>query len=143
MALDPRGTLHSPSQMQRMEADFVVVGAGYAGLTAALRLTQAKPAASVIVLEARDRVGGRVWTQRLDDGTWLDLGGTWFGPGQDHSYRLAQEMGVATYPTYHQGDSLTVLSDGTVIRKPESFPLSDLCPAAAALLVLDKFEAMS
>jgi monoamine oxidase len=52
-------------------------------------------------------------------------------------------MGVDTYPTYHKGDSLVVLPDGTVVRKPESFPLSELCSAAAALLVLDEFESMS
>ncbi len=133
----------APARQQRLEADFVIVGAGYAGLTAALRLTQAKPSASVAVLEARHRVGGRVYTKTLGDGTWLDFGGTWFGPGQDHSYRLAKEMGVATYPTYDQGDSLAVLPDGTVVRKPESFPLGDLFPGAAALLVLDEFESMS
>jgi monoamine oxidase len=44
----------------------------------------------VVVLEARDRVGGRVRTETLADGTWLDLGGTWFGPGQDFSYALAR-----------------------------------------------------
>jgi monoamine oxidase len=65
----------------RMETDFVVVGAGFAGLTAALRLSQATPPASAVVLEARlDRVGGRVWTETLEDRTWSDLGGTWFGP---------------------------------------------------------------
>jgi monoamine oxidase len=65
--------------MQARETDVVVVGAGYAGLTAALRLTQA--GRSVVVLEARDRVGGRVYTETLPDGTWLDFGGTWIGPG--------------------------------------------------------------
>lgn len=136
--------LNSSSQMQRLEADCVVVGAGYAGLTAALRLTQAKQPASVIVLEARpDRVGGRVWTETLDDGTWLDLGGTWFGPGQDYAYRLAQEMGVETYPTYNQGDSLMVLAGGKIVRKPESFPLSLLFPAAAGLEVVEELEEMS
>jgi monoamine oxidase len=86
------------------EADVCVVGAGYAGLTAALRLTQA--GASVVVLEARDRVGGRVWTERLADGTALDRGGAWLGPGQDRLYALAAEMGVATYATFTDGDHL-------------------------------------
>jgi monoamine oxidase len=134
--------LNSPSQMPQLEADVVVVGAGYAGLTAALRLTQAKPSASVIVLEARELIGGRVRTVTLPDGTWLDLGGTWFGPGQDYSYGLAREMGVDTYPTYNEGDSLLVLPDGTIVRKPESFPLADLFPAAADLLVLEEIESM-
>jgi len=90
--------------MERVDADVCVVGAGYAGLTAALRLTQA--GSSVVVLEARDRIGGRVWTARLDDGTTVDRGGAWLGPGQDRLYALAAEMGVATYPTFVAGDNL-------------------------------------
>jgi monoamine oxidase len=129
--------------MKHEEVDVVVVGAGFAGLTAALRLTQATPPKSVIVLEARDRVGGRVYTETLKDGTWLDFGGTWFGPGQEYSYALAKEMGVETYPTYNQGDALTVLDGGEIIRKPWSFPLADLCPAATALALLDELESMA
>jgi monoamine oxidase len=130
----------SASSLPREECDFVVVGAGLAGLTAALRLAQAD--SSVIVLEARDRVGGRVWTKTLDDGTWLDMGGTWYGPGQDHAYALAREMCVDTYPTYSEGDSLLVMPDGTSVRKPGSFPISDLVSAAAMLAVMDRIESM-
>lgn len=126
------------------EVDCVIVGAGYAGLTAALRLTQATPPASVLVLEARpERVGGRVRTDTLDDGTWLDLGGTWFGPGQDYSYRLAAEMGVCTYPTWTEGDSLVVAADGRLVRHPEDFPFSALFPAGAAALAMAELEAMA
>ncbi len=125
-------------------ADFVVVGAGFAGLTAAWRLVNAKPAASVIVLEARpDRVGGRVWTETRSDGAWLDFGGTWFGPGQQYSYNLAKELKIGTYPTYHSGDALLVLDTGQIVRKPESFPLDDLFPAAAGALLLAELESMA
>jgi len=126
--------------MQARETDFVVVGAGYAGLTAALRLTQA--VRSVVVLEARDRVGGRVYTETLPDGTWLDFGGTWIGPGQDQIYALAKELGVGTYPTYNTGDSVLVLEDGKIVRNAGSFPISGLFSIAALLLVMDEFEAM-
>jgi monoamine oxidase len=63
------------------EFDYCVVGAGFAGLTAALRLKQA--GRSVALLEARDRVGGRTFTVTRDDGVWVDRGGAWIGPGQD------------------------------------------------------------
>ncbi len=102
--------------MDRIDADVCVVGAGYAGLTAALRLQQR--GMTVALLEARDRVGGRVWTRRDVDeaGTPLDLGGTWFGPGQDAAYGLAAEMGVETFPTHADGDTVLVTRDGEVHR---------------------------
>jgi len=130
-----------------LKADFVIVGAGFAGLTAAWRLVNAKPPASVIVLEARTRVGGRVWTipWRNDAGeeAWLDLGGTWFGPGQQYSYDVANELKIPTYPTYNGGDSLVVLDSGQVLRKPKSIPLGDLFPAAEGALLLAELEAMA
>lgn len=90
--------------MKSLEADFCVVGAGYAGLTAAYRLKQAGH--SVVVLEARDRIGGRVFTEYLPDGTPIDMGGTFAGPGQDRIYALAKELGCQTYSTPNKGDTL-------------------------------------
>jgi monoamine oxidase len=84
-----------------VDADVCVVGAGYAGLTAARQT-----GATAIVLEARDRVGGRVWTRPAPDGTPVDIGGTWLGPGQDHAYALVSEMGVTTYPTWNEGETV-------------------------------------
>jgi monoamine oxidase len=90
--------------MKALEADFCIVGAGYAGLTAAYRLKQAGH--SVVLLEARDRIGGRVFTKYLADGTPIDMGGTFAGPGQDRIYALAKELGCETYPTPHKGATL-------------------------------------
>lgn len=94
--------------MERVEADVVVVGAGFAGLAAAKHLSQR--GRTVVVLEARDRVGGRVFTDRLPDGTPVDLGGQWIGPGQNRMYTLVAQHGVETYRTY--GDGRNVLFYG-------------------------------
>ena len=89
-----------------MDVDACVVGAGYAGLTAAWRLHQA--GRSVAVLEARDRVGGRIWTTTLADGTAVDRGGAWLAPYHDVMFGLAAEFGVSTYRTHVAGAHLLV-----------------------------------
>jgi monoamine oxidase len=87
-----------------VETDVVIVGAGFAGLEAARALHER--GLRVELLEARDRVGGRVHTVKLEDGTWLDLGGQWFGPSQERCYRLARELGKRTYPMFLEGKNL-------------------------------------
>jgi monoamine oxidase len=88
-------------------ADVVVVGAGFSGLAAARKLTKAGK--SVIVLEARHRVGGKVLNKVLEDGEITEAGGTYIGPTQTRMACLAEEYGVATYPTYDLGDTVTVI----------------------------------
>jgi monoamine oxidase len=112
------------------DVDFCVVGAGFAGLTAALRLKQGGH--SVAVLEARDRVGGRTYTVRRDDGSWIDRGGAWVGPGQDRIYALMKEFGVPTYKQYTGGKAMMVV-DGKQYRYQGTIPWS-LSPWAAANL---------
>jgi monoamine oxidase len=90
--------------------DVVVVGAGFAGLTAARALHEA--GRSVVVLEARDRVGGRTCTETHHD-TWIDLGGQWIGPGQDRIAELLAELGFNTYPQSEQGDDVVLDGDKT------------------------------
>ncbi|HXW47560.1 MAG TPA: flavin monoamine oxidase family protein [Streptosporangiaceae bacterium] len=82
-------------------ADVLVVGAGFAGLTAAREVAAA--GRSVLVLEARDRVGGRVVSEEIGDGKIVEMGGQWAGPGQDRLYQVAADLGVATFPTYDKG----------------------------------------
>ena len=82
-------------------AEVLVVGAGLAGLTAAKELAAA--GRSVLVLEARDRVGGRVVSQGIGAGKVVEMGGQWAGPTQDRVLALAAELGVATFPTYDTG----------------------------------------
>ncbi len=106
--------------------DVAVVGAGLAGLTAARRVHEA--GRSVVVLEARDRVGGRNLDHRLGPGKVVELGGQWTGPGQREVMALARELGVATFPTYGRGDSV-YYRGGTIQRYHGDIP-----PTAAATL---------
>jgi monoamine oxidase len=70
--------------------DVLVVGAGLAGLTAARDLKAA--GRSVLVLEARDRVGGRVVNRDIGDGKVVEMGGEYAGPTQDRVLALAAEL---------------------------------------------------
>lgn len=101
------------------EVDFCVVGAGFAGLTAALRLKQA--GSSVVLLEARDRVGGRTHTVTRSDGGWIDRGGAWIGPGQDQIYALMNEFGVPEYKQHNDGDAMMIV-DGKKHRYGGTIP---------------------
>jgi monoamine oxidase len=87
-------------------ADVAIVGAGFAGLSAALELERA--GVDSIVLEARDRVGGRVLNHELPGGEVVEVGGQWVGPTQHALLALAADMGVETFPTHTEGDNLIV-----------------------------------
>ncbi len=104
----------------------VVVGAGMSGLAAADRL-QAQ-GVDCIVLEARDRVGGRVHSEPLW-GTWVDHGGQWLGPGQDRAYAVVQRLGLTTMPTHVEGRK-TLLFGGRLTHHTGRTPA--LPPAALA-----------
>jgi len=92
-----------------LKADVVVVGAGLAGLTAARNLVGS--GASVIVLEARDRVGGRTLNHELGDGQAIEAGGEFVGPTQDRVIALAKSFGHGTFKLYNKGDNV-FLHDG-------------------------------
>jgi putrescine oxidase len=87
------------------QIDVVVIGAGATGLSAAHALHQA--GRSVVVLEARDRVGGRLWTDEVD-GVDLELGGQWVSPDQDELLRVLDELGLETFSRYREGESVYI-----------------------------------
>jgi monoamine oxidase len=72
-----------------------VAGAGLAGLTAAYELQRA--GAEVVVLEARDRVGGRVWSRRLENGAVVEMGAEFLLPGNTAIRELAAELGLGMW----------------------------------------------
>ena len=112
------------------DVDYCVVGAGFAGLTAALRLKQA--GRSVALLEARDRVGGRTFTVTRDDGVWIDRGGAWVGPGHDRIYALMSEYSVPEYKQHNDGDAMMIV-DGKKHRYGGTIPWT-MSPWAVANL---------
>ncbi|TRY65436.1 hypothetical protein DNTS_008767, partial [Danionella cerebrum] len=88
------------------EFDVVVVGAGLAGLSAARRLQKKNPDVNVLVLEARDRVGGRTVTEDLPAANGVeqwDMGGQWVSSSQSHVMELIEEFGLEVYTQYTDG----------------------------------------
>lgn len=106
--------------MTTLATDTVVIGAGVCGLTIARRLRAA--GRSVVVLEARDRVGGRTWTDTVD-GAMLEIGGQWVSPDQTALTALLKELGLETFERYREGESVYVSADGTATRFSGDFPL--------------------
>ncbi len=113
-----------------------MVGAGIAGLVAARNLADAGK--EVVVLEARDRVGGRVRNHEFVDGVVVELGGQWIGPGQLHMNKLASDLGLETFPTFDTGEHLLRFGE-ELLRSQGSMPrlgslvLADLGQAWTAL----------
>jgi monoamine oxidase len=104
-----------------MGLDVVVLGAGLAGLSAARDLQRA--GADVLVLEARDRVGGRVTQTRLSDGRLVQLGGEVVGPGHTGYAQLVDELGLTLEPAFTAvaGEDTWALVDGVFVGGPESW----------------------
>lgn len=126
--------------MNEITRDVVIVGAGAAGLTAANDLKKAGK--SVAVLEARDRIGGRLWTDVVD-GAMLEIGGQWVSPDQDALIETIDELGLETFERYREGDSVYIGPDGTLTRfTGDAFPVS---PETARVIadITERLDAMT
>ncbi len=126
--------------MNTIDRDVVIIGAGASGLTAAHELR--KTGLSVAVLEARDRVGGRLWTETID-GAMLELGGQWVSPDQDGLISMLDELGLQTYSRYRDGESIYINADGKKTRYTgDIFPVA---PSTASVMedLISQLDALS
>jgi monoamine oxidase len=135
---------HKPKKKTH-QTDVVVVGAGFAGLTAARNI--AAKHHSVMVLEARDRVGGRVWNHDLGGGQVSERGGTFIGPTQGRLQALADALHVPTFPTYDDGNNVYINGAGTPMSYSDTGPTGTAPPdpliaaeVAAAVQQLDQMS---
>ncbi|RPE78675.1 putrescine oxidase [Frondihabitans sp. PhB161] len=121
--------------------DVVVIGAGATGLTAAADLVKAGH--SVVVLEARDRVGGRLWTNSIE-GQMYEIGGQWVSPDQTALIATLDELGLETYSRYREGESVYIGRDGEAKRfTGDIFPGSESTESEIVRLIelLDRLVA--
>ena len=105
---------------ESIEADVAIVGAGLAGIVAARRLVAA--GARPLVVEARQRVGGRLLNEEIGDDKIVEVGGQWIGPTQERIAALAAELGVDTFPTYDQGRHLIEMAGKRTAPMPGPRP---------------------
>ncbi|MBZ4487919.1 FAD-dependent oxidoreductase [Microbacterium sp. cx-55] len=125
--------------MSEITRDVVIVGAGAAGLTAANELRKA--GLSVAVLEARDRVGGRLWTDVID-GAMLEIGGQWVSPDQHALIDTVADLGLETYSRYRDGESVYIGPNGALTRfTGDIFPVA---PETEKIMVdlIDRLDAL-
>jgi monoamine oxidase len=99
--------------------------------------------ARVVVLEARDRVGGRTWNWEMPDGLSVSVGGTWLGVGQERMFQLCKDVGVDTYEQFSHGDHLVRLDDTNVRYHGSAVPKRYLVGLGGYALAMRRLSRMA
>ncbi|MBL1211055.1 flavin monoamine oxidase family protein [Geminocystis sp. GBBB08] len=88
--------------------DCIVAGSGLSGLVAARNLSRL--GYRVLVIEAQNRIGGRMYGEYLPSGQWIDRGGQWVGPTQDRFLALLDEYNIRRFPTFSEGKKVLLFN---------------------------------
>jgi len=122
-----------------IETDVLIIGAGFSGLRAADLL---RGKCDFVLLEARDRVGGRAMAHTFENGDTVDVGGQWVGPGQDRLYALIRELGRDIYPLWDEGDRL-LNSRGKLSRYRGTIPGLPPHVLLSVHMMMERFDRMA
>ncbi len=117
VATDQLHSAKAPHPTADKHTEVVIVGAGFAGLSAARMLM--RQGKKVAVLEARDRVGGRVKAAKIA-GRAIDAGGMWVGPTQTRLLDLIKEYGLHTVPQFETGNNIAELGGKRLTARGEA-----------------------
>lgn len=126
--------------------DAVIVGGGLSGLSTARELSKAGK--SFLILEARNRTGGRVHNAQLANGGYTEVGAEFVGPTQDEVKKLAAELGLKLFDTYNTGDNV-IFQNGKASTYSTTTPILGAVPPqdpvtlAQLLLFLNDFDSMA
>jgi monoamine oxidase len=120
-------TTHHASQY----ADVGIVGGGFSGLDSARGLLKVNK--FVVVLEARDRVGGRVFDTHFSDGSTAPLGGQFVGSAQTNMVALANELGVELMPSYANSSNVLYSNGSRFLFSSEAETTGNLPIDAASI----------
>ncbi|KAM9971818.1 hypothetical protein ACTFIW_011801 [Dictyostelium discoideum] len=105
--------------------DTIIIGGGLSGLKTAYDLKKSN--LKILVLEARNRFGGRTDSVNIGDG-WIDAGGQWLGTNNPNLKQLCKELKLETYKQFYQGKTVfDMYDDGLIKSFDESLPNFDLC----------------
>ena len=122
--------------MQMSHVDVVILGAGLTGLTVA-RALKVETKHSFLVLEARDRVGGRVHSVQEEEGPVLEMGATWFFPPFRNLFKLLRELKVELGEQYLKG---YVMHETSREAEPSKVSLSSLYDQSLTLSCPQSFS---